>query len=45
MYTNNITKYFEMTQYNTVANKKTPIYKIFDWRSNESIKYTDIGKS
>lgn len=27
-----------------VENKETPVCKIFDWRSNESIKYTDLKK-
>ena len=27
-----------------VEDKETPVCKIFDWRSNESIKYTDLKK-
>lgn len=34
----------DMSQHKTLISDETPICKVFDWRSNESIKYTDIGR-
>jgi hypothetical protein len=33
----------DMQQFDTNKEKDTPVCRIFDWRSNESIKFTDIS--
>lgn len=38
------TSFFDIIMPAEEEEKKTPICRIFDWRSNESVKYTDLKK-